>query len=255
MSRELSREISQVLRPALIAFSLLGAAALPSYAQQIAVSKENRTIAVTTSAEATVDADTASVHIGFVAYGPDQQSAYAAGSNISNAIIATLTSGGVDRGQIESDNQNIAPVEQYANQNWTPQQKAERQFQVTQSWSVKTSAKNAAQVLDLAIKAGANQSGQIEWDVADQDALQAKAAGLALGRAREIAQQMTGGLNSTLGPLLYASNEAPVRTPEPLIRAEAMTAMKSSSHPVAPLSLAGRKVSRTATVYAVFAIQ
>ena len=57
------------------------------------------------------------------------------------------------------------------------------------------------------------------WSVADQDALQAKAAKLALDRARQIAQQMAAGLNATLGPLVYASNEAPARGPQPLIRA------------------------------------
>ena len=49
------------------------------------------------------------------------------------------------------------------------------------------------------------------WSVADQDALQARAAKLALDRARQIAQQMASGLNATLGPLVYASNEAPAR--------------------------------------------
>jgi uncharacterized protein YggE len=54
------------------------------------VSKDNRTIAVTTSADATADADTVTVQIGFIAYGADQDSAYATGSKISNAIAAAL---------------------------------------------------------------------------------------------------------------------------------------------------------------------
>ncbi len=76
----------------------------------------------------------------------------------------------------------------------------------------------ARKVLDIAVKAGANQSGQMTWSVADQDGLQAKAAKLALDRARQIAQQMAAGLNATLGPLVYASNEAPARPAEPLMR-------------------------------------
>ena len=146
-------------------------------AQQIVVNKDNRTIAVTTSADATVDADTAIVQIGFIVYGPDQQTAYANGSKISNAVVGALTGGGVDREAIESQNQGIAPVQQYAGQDWTPAEKAERKFQVVQSWSVKTAAKNAAQVLDLAVKAGANQSGQIEWTIADEDGLAGQGRG------------------------------------------------------------------------------
>ncbi len=58
----------------------LAAVAVPSHAQQIVVSKDNRTIAVTTSADAHADADTVTVQIGFLAYGTDQESAYALGS-------------------------------------------------------------------------------------------------------------------------------------------------------------------------------
>ena len=40
-------------------------------------------------------ADTATVHIGFIAYGPDSDAAYATGSRLSNAIIKALTDAGV----------------------------------------------------------------------------------------------------------------------------------------------------------------
>ena len=157
------------------------------------VSKDNRTIAVTTSADANADADTVTVQIGFIDYGADQDSAYALGSKTSNAIAAALKAAGIPQDAIQSESQSITPVQQYGNQDWTPAEKAERKFQVQQSWSVKTAAGNGAKVLDVAVKAGANQSGQMTWSVADQDGLQAKAAKLALDRARQIAQQMAGG--------------------------------------------------------------
>src|SRR5271156_1987709 len=187
------------LRP-IAGMVLLAAVAMPSYAQQIIVSKENRTIAVTTSADAEAQADTVTVQIGFVEYGADQDSAYAAGSKTSNAIAAALKAAGIPEDAIQSESQSITPVQQYNNQDWTPAEKAERKFQVQQSWSVKSAAANGAKVLDVAIKAGANQSGQMNWSVADQDALQAKAAKLALDRARQIAQQMAAGVSAPLGP-------------------------------------------------------
>src|ERR1700677_4553189 len=214
------------LRP-IAGMVLLAAAAMPSYthqvyAQQITVSKDNRTIAVSTSADASAEADTATVQIGFIEYGADQDSAYAAGSKTSNAIAAALKAAGIPQEAIQSESQGISPVQQFTSQEWTPQERADRKFQVQQSWNVKTAAANGAKVLDAAVKAGANQSGQMTWSVADQDALQARAAKLALDRARQIAQQMASGLNSTLGPLVYASNEAPARTPQPLMRAQTM---------------------------------
>ena len=55
-----------------VAALCLAAVAITSHAQQIVVSKDNRTIAVTTSADANAPADIATVQIGFVAYGADQ---------------------------------------------------------------------------------------------------------------------------------------------------------------------------------------
>jgi uncharacterized protein len=234
---------------------ILAAAAIPTHAQQIVVSKDNRTIAVTTSADASADADTVTVQVGFLVYGANQDSAYALGSKTSNAIAAALKAGGIPEDAIQSDSQSIGPVQQYGNQEWTPAEKAERKFQVAQSWSVKTAAANSAQVLDVAVKAGANQSGQMSWSVADQDGLQAKAAKMALDRARQIAQQMAAGLNATLGPLVYASNEAPAREPGPLMKG-ATFAIAAPAPPVEkPLSISAPKVTASATVYAVFSIQ
>jgi uncharacterized protein YggE len=237
-----------------LAAIVLCAASVSVHAQQIVVSKDNRTIAVTTSADANADADTVTVQVGFIVYGADHDAAYALGSKTSNAIAAALKGAGVPPEAIQSDSQSIGPVQQYGNQEWTPAEKAARQFQVTQSWSVKTGAANGAKILDVAVKAGANQSGQMTWSVADQDALQAKAAKLALDRAHQIAQQMAGGLNATLGPLVYASNEAPARNPQPVMFKSAMAA-PASPHDVAPLSISAQKVTASATVYAVFSIQ
>jgi uncharacterized protein len=238
-----------------IAALALAAAVLPVYAQQINVNKDNRTIAVTTSADAEAQADTVVVEIGFLVYGADQDSAYAAGSKASNAIAAALKQAGVPADAIQSESQNISPVQEYGNNNWTADEKAQRKFQVQQNWSVKTAADNGAKVLDVAVKAGANQSGQMNWSVADQDALQAKAAKLALDRASGIAQQMAAGLNATLGPLIYASNEAPAR-PQPLMMMKSQAISGAGGGmAVAPLSVSPRKVTASATVYAVFSIQ
>ena len=233
----------------------LCAAALSTQAQQIVVSKDNRTIAVTTSADATADADTVSVHIGFLVYGADQDSAYALGSRTSNAIADALKGAGIPADAIQTEMQGIEPVQQSNNQEWTPAEKAGRKFQVTEGWMVKTAAANSARVLDIAVKAGANQSGQMSWSVADQDALQAKAAKLALDRARQIASQMAIGLNATLGPLVYASNEAPSRGQPFFGGGRVLQSFAASAKEVAPLSISAQKVTASATVYAVFGIQ
>ena len=59
----------------------------PLTGQTIQVNPANRTIAITATDKVIVMADTATVHIGFIAYGPDSDAAYATGSRISNAIV------------------------------------------------------------------------------------------------------------------------------------------------------------------------
>jgi uncharacterized protein len=223
----------------------------PLGAQTIQVNKDNRTIAITATDKVIVMADTATVHVGFIAYGPDSDAAYATGSRISNAIVKALTASGIPSDAIESENQNVSPVQEYQIDKLTPAEKAQRKFQVTQSWTVRTPADNAAKTLDLAVKAGANQSGQIDWSLKDENAPQAEAAAKALQRARTVAGEMAKGLSVKLGVLLYANNETQAQPPVPIIR---NMAAKASAN-VEPLAINPRRIEKTATVYAVFAIE
>ena len=223
----------------------------PANAQIIQVNAANRTIAITATDKVIVMADTATVHIGFIAYGPDSDAAYAAGSRTSNAIVKSLTTAGIPSDAIESENQNVSPVQEYQIDKLTPAEKAQRKFQVVQSWTVRTSADDAAKILDLAVKAGANQSGQIDWSLKDENAPQAEAAGKALQRARTVASEMAKGLNVKFGPLLFASNETQAQPPVPIMRAMAASPMAKTE----PLAINPRRIEKYATVYAVFAIE
>ena len=227
-------------------------ATAPSPAQTIQVNKDNRTIAITATDKVIAMADTATVHIGFIAYGPDSDAAYATGSRISNAIVKALTAAGVPNDAIESENQNVSPVQEYQIDKLTPAEKAQRKFQVVQSWTVRTPADDAAKTLDLAVKAGANQSGQIDWSLKDENAPQAEAAGKALQRARTVASEMAKGLSVKLGALLYASNETQAQPPRPLMQAMAKSSTMAAPE---PLAINPRQIEKSATVYAVFAIE
>ena len=228
-------------------------AAIPVAAQTIQVNKENRTIAVTASDKVIAMADTATVHVGFIAYGEDSDSAYAAGSRISNAIIKALGDAGIAKDAIESENQNVSPVQPYQVEKLTPAEQEQRRFQVTQSWTVRVPAEDAAKALDVAVKAGANQSGQIDWSLQDENAPQAQAAAKALQSARTQAEQMAQSLNAKLGALLYASNQVEAAPVRPMMREMATAPMAMDK--VEPLAIHPRQIEKTATVYAVFAIE
>jgi uncharacterized protein YggE len=240
----------KILRLAAIAIAV----AISANAQTIQVNKDNRTIAITAADKVIATADTATVHIGFIAYGPDSDAAYATGSHLSNSIIKSLTSAGIPNDAIESENQNVSPVQEYQVDKLTPAEKAQRKFQVTQSWTVRANASDAAKILDLAVKAGANQSGQIDWSLKDENAPQAEAAAKALQRARTVAGEMAKGMNVKLGALIYASNETQAEPIRPLMKAMVMNGAMAAPAPQ-PLAINPRQIEKSATVYAVFAIE
>jgi uncharacterized protein YggE len=254
MTPQLTTATRTTLRLAVLCATILATAAT---AQTIQVNKENRTIAITATTSVTAMADIATVHIGYIVYGPDSDWAYATGSRISHAIIDALTGADVPAAAIESANQNISPVQDYQNEKLTAAERAQRKFQVTQAWTVRTSAEDASNVLGVAVKAGANQSGQVDWGLKDENGPQAEAAAKALQRAHTVAGEMAKGLNARLGPLIYASNETQAAPPRPL--AMAFTGRVASDEPKAepapPLSINPRRLEKSATVYAIFAIE
>jgi uncharacterized protein YggE len=229
-------------------------------AQQIQINKENKTIAITTSDEAEALADTAVITVGFHSFGKDQDSTYADATRISNAIIAALTSGGVNKEAIESAEQALNPLEQNSDADKARYAQGIR-FEFAQSWHVTMPAASASMVLHVAITAGANDSGNIEWQLKQDDALEAEAAKKALEHARQIAAQMAAGLGVKLGTLVYASNQTP---PRGIFAAlglgsqmlDTVTASVSATkRNLAPLAISPTRITKTATVYAVFAIE
>ncbi len=221
--------------------------------QTLSINKDNRSITVTATDSAFAMADQAVVHVGYQAYGEDEQSAYAEGSKRSNAIAAALAGDKVPAEAIESEDQNLQPLNEYELKN-LPASLKNMKFRITQSWSVRTTPDNASKVLDVAVKAGANQSGSISWEMKDASMLEAAASAKALAKAQAVAARMGEGLHVKVGTLLYASNQAQPAVVRPMMM------MARSAAPMAKtesqeLSISSRRVERTATVFAIFSIE
>jgi uncharacterized protein len=236
----------------LSAIVLSTALAATATAQTIQVNKDNRTIAITTSDEAEAVADIAVVTVGFNSFGTDQDQTYADASRISNAIIKALRDAGIKADSIESGSQNLSAIDD----NDKPRYAKGIRFQFSQSWHVTVAAKDAADTLHVAITAGANDSGGIQWKLANDDALEAEAAQKALAHAQQIAARMAKGLNAKLGPLVYASNQTPPRTLFGGMMLNTESASVSASRiNLKPIAISPDKIEKSATVYAVFAIE
>lgn len=232
---------------------MVGAAATAVQAQTLKVDKANRTIEITATASASAMADVAVLHVGYKVYGPTSKDAYAKASETSNAIADALKRAGVPKDHIQSISQSVQETQSYENQDLSPAEKAARKYRAEQTWTVRLPAKEAAKILNLAVEAGANNSGNIDWQLANPDALEAEAAAKALAHDKQIAAAMAKGLGVTLGPLLYASNQAQQPVIYPMMAGLQMA--KAANVAVKPLAINPQRISQSASIRAIFAIQ
>ncbi len=241
----------------LFLWAALCALPMAAGAQQIQVSGANRTISITTTEEASRRADVAVVHIGYQLYGATSAAVSEQAGSTSGAILKAVASPGIPNDAVESESQSTGAVQPFAENQASPEDRATRRFQAQQGWSVRTSPDEAAKVLASAVDAGANESGAIDWSVADETSLSGEAAGKALKHAQAIATQMAAGLGATLGPLVYASNEAQQLRPMVMAGPAKVRLMDAAPPAVAAktLDLRAPMVRRSATVVAVFSLQ
>jgi hypothetical protein len=200
---------------------------------------------LTVSATETVDAepDLAVLYIGFDTPAEDVKSAHADGARKSNAIVEAVKQAGIAQSDIRSQSQYLYRV-------WSEEHK----FKLQQQWTVKVPPERAAEILDLAISAGANNSGQIEWTVRDEKGLEKQALDRAAARAKENAAVLANGMGAHLGTLMSASNQfSAARYSMPMMQAGG--GLGSAGAASLRLSIEPHKVSREATVSAVFAIE
>ncbi len=208
---------------------------------ELKIEPTNRTLTVSADDEVSVEPEIAVLHVGFETQLGDAQSVYADGSRTSNAIVGALKQAGVPESSIRSETQHL-------NRDYDKPHK----FKLVQQWTVRAPAGKAAEILDAAITAGATSSGDIEWTVSDVKGLEQQALDKATGRVKESAAVLAKGMGVRLGNLIYVSNQAGGGGPRPVYAMRAMAADKAAPQ---PLSIEPQKVSRSATVYAVYSIE
>ena len=225
-----------------IVFAAISARAQQPTQPQLKVDSSNRTVTVSATDSVSVEPDLAILHIGFDTPPEEAKAAYADGARASNAIISAIKQAGVPETSIRS-------ISQYLDRDYSNKQ---HKFVLRQQWTVKVSPERAAEILDVAVTAGATSSGQIDWTVKDEKALEAEALDKAATRAKADAEVLAKGMGVRLGSLIYVSNQmsAP-QFPRPM----PMAAMQRIETAPQPLTIEPHQVSREATVYAVFAIE
>jgi len=216
----------------------------------IQINKDNRTISISATDHAEADPDVADLHVGFTVYGPTLQEAYKAASESSNGITKAMLDAGATRPEIQSQSQRVSRLSDYE----IKTQKGMK-FSVQQSWTVSVDPKNAALILDAAVQAGANQSGDINWRMKNSITLDSEAIRLATEHARALAAELAKGMGVTLGKALYATNSISNGFIAPRVRSFAMMSDSVEAKTAAPLAIEAQRVQSTATVQIIYAIE
>ncbi len=190
---------------------------------QLTISAANRTLAVTAQDDVSVEPEIAVLHVGFDTQPQDAKAAYAEGTRTSNTIIAAVKAEGIPESAVRSESQ-------YLTRDWKQQHK----FKLTQQWTVRVPAERAAEILDTAITAGASSSGEIEWTVKDERALETQALEKAAARARQNAETLARGMGVKLGAVVYTSNEVGGGV---MPRVRMMSAMAKTADQAQPLAI------------------
>jgi len=224
------------------ALAVITAAAQQPAQPQLKIDSSNRTLTVTAEDTVSVEPEVAVLHIGFQTPPGDAKSVYAQGTQTSNTIISALKQAGVPENDIRSESQ-------YLDRDYSTKQ---NKYKLTQQWTVRTTPQRAAEILDTAINAGATSSGEIEWTVKDETALAEQALNRAADRARANAAVLAKGMGVRLGTLIYVSNQiSGAIVPRPM----AMATLRAAETNAQPLAIEPHKVTRQASVYAIFAIE
>jgi len=228
--------------PAALMLSSLAITAQQPGQPALRIEPNNRTLTVSAEDEVSVEPEIAILHIGFDTQLGDAQSVYADGARTSNAIIAALKQAGVPEGSIRSETQHL-----------DRDYEKPHKFKLVQRWTVRAPSDHAAEILDAAITAGATSSGDVEWTVKDEKALEQQALDKAATRVKLSAAVLAKGMDVRLGALIYVSNQF-AGGPRPLMRA-AVASFAEKTNTAPPLSIEPQKVTRSASVYAVYAIE
>ncbi len=227
----------------------------PSFlcAQSRPSSPEQRTIEISATEKVRVTAEAATIKIGFQNQAVTKDATYAENARATNKILQALLDAGVPKEAVATERLNLGPDQQ----RYGTSASQSTRFTASQQWEIHSKAAEAQKIVDLAVAAGANQIEQVDWSVADDKQLEAKAYGAALKRAKELAEQTAAQSGLKLAEIVSIVNSS-----GPLARfarsdgggGELMYAMAVAAPKIAMLKLQPGIVEREASVTVVYSL-
>lgn len=175
------------------------AAALP--AQALANSEAKR-LQVTGTAVVTAAPDIAYITLGVETQDPSADKAAQANAEIMARVLAALEELGLTKQEVSTSGYNIYGSTQVINRG-SDREETVTTYYVQNRINITTQdLDNLGEIIDRAVKAGANQVQGIRFDVQDKQALQLEALRLAVRQGRAKAEAMAEAAGLVLGDLL-----------------------------------------------------
>ena len=180
-----------------------------------------RTISVSGSGMAGAAPDVAYVTLGVELTHPDAAVVIDESTKAMEAVLAALKDLGIAEADIQTVNYGLW-IEQVFDREGQPTD--ERRYRLNHQVRIKvTDLAKAGQVLQAALKAGANTVAGVEFAIADPTALQRQAREKAMASARAKAEQLAAGFGVKLGAVRSINEfSAPVPVPVTMAMPEGM---------------------------------
>ena len=230
-----------ILIATLMLFAVLLSACVGTPAAAPAAQPPVRSMTVSGTGQVTLKPDIAYINIGVHSEAPTASDASAQNNTSSQAVIAALKAAGVAVDDIQTTNYNI-----YQNNQTGPDGKIVSSTYAVDNTvyvTVRDITKLGA-LLDDAVKAGANNVNNIQFDVADKTKALSDARAAAVKSARAEADQLASAAGVTLGSVQTISyNE---NTPGPIFYAKGAGPMAADAS--APISAGTMQISVNVTL-------
>lgn len=211
--------------------ALILALPIPGFAQDRPQDKQmNRTITV--SASGTTDAvpDVARITSGVATEAPTARAALTANTEAMNKVIAGIKAAGIEAKDIQTSNFNINPQMDYPQDGKPP---VLRGYRVENSVSIRVrDIARLGDILDQIVTLGANQTGQLSFEVSKADALKDDARKAAMANAARRAKLLAEAGGAELGKVVQILEDVAFTGPEPRAVMMEARAVKMSAAPV-----------------------
>ena len=213
-----------------------------------------RTVSVSGTGSVTVEADTATIILSVITKGKDVAETSAENALKMTAVQEAVKAKGIQKECISTQNYSVFQESHYDNKSG---KQVYDDYRVTNQ--IKILVKKigmTGEIIDLALKSGANQLSSLTYGVTDTEIAKKQARSLAISQAQESANLLAGASGAKLGKVLSISEHSDYSYPRArLMKASAVANADMALEEAAPTPISGGSSTITITVDAVYQLR